>query len=232
MTSPSRESESVEPRHGDAMALDSPRVSSLTSDSGQLYFSCFTKALSDVKVKETDLEHIVMNYLFNNMYEESYRNFVEECGYQGPDHRETLSHRIQAKKAVMEGRTDDVMNIINDIEPNILKNNLDIQFNLLSSGLVDHVKQGDMMGALKYGRNVLSPLVQRNTQLIESLEEIMSLFSFKDLNNPEAVEIMSKVKRPDQTALLLDKAILDHFELSKGTILECLVKEAKWFYYG
>ncbi|KAK1937251.1 hypothetical protein X943_000456 [Babesia divergens] len=183
--------------------------------------------LKTIDIDEKDLESMVSNYMFNNMYGESYSNFLEETGYEGPNLKDAISRRHDVRKAILEYRIQDAIDITNDIDAKILEDNVDILFNLLSVTMMEIIKKGDMMEAIRYARETLAPLVKRERKLVDKLEDIMSLFSINDMNSREAADAISKAYLPQEVAKQLDKAVLERYQMDRS-ILEYLLKESRW----
>ncbi|GFE55403.1 glucose-induced degradation 8 homolog isoform X2, putative [Babesia ovis] len=211
----------------DTQGLD-PEVSIAHTARPKYSHESLVDDLTKIEVDEADLQKVVVNYLSTHMYKDSYANFIEESGYQGPNLAETISHRQCVKQAIIEGRTQDARTILDKIDPKILENNVRILFNLLANDVIDIIKSGNVTLAIEYAREKLAPCVKKETGLVEKLEDIMALLTFTDFSLPEVTEAIRNVQQLEETAILVDIAIMEHFEQDTHVILEALVKEALW----
>ncbi|CDR97735.1 -Protein C20orf11 homolog [Babesia bigemina] len=184
--------------------------------------------LVDIHVDDVYLQKIVMNYLVVNMCEESYSRFIEETGYTGPDLSHTIASRRRIRDAILECRARDALDLINGVDPKILQKNVHILFNLLSCDLIDIIKTGDSKKAVEYARRMLAPCVQKDRSLIEKLEEILGLIAFGNMEDVDPLDLKHKIYRPEDTAKLVDIALMKHFRQDTRIMLVSLAKEAAW----
>ncbi|AFZ80398.1 hypothetical protein BEWA_032510 [Theileria equi strain WA] len=184
--------------------------------------------LTSIQVPESDIHRVIANYLFVNMHEESFNSFVQETQFQADDLKPTISQRKVIRNAILEGRMVDAIDSINALDPGILKENGKVLFTLLLYHLVDIIKTGNLVNAVSFVKTEISQCIQKDSSLLPSLEEAMSLLAFSNLEAPEAVDVISKIQQSNAIATTVDNALLSYHHLDPQSTLENIVKESLW----
>ncbi|UKK00129.2 hypothetical protein MACK_000199 [Theileria orientalis] len=184
--------------------------------------------IKNIDVSESDLQGVIANYLFINMYEDTYKFFIEETQYEGSKFKPSISQRKYIKNSILEGRIMDAIDRINQIDSNILKENNNLLFVLMLYRLVDIITSGDLSTAVKFAKESVSSCIKKDPNLLSKLEEAMSLLAFQDLKSPEALEIIKRIQKPDEISVLVDNSLIAYYNLDPKPILENIVKETLW----
>ncbi|EAN33426.1 CTLH/CRA C-terminal to LisH motif domain protein [Theileria parva strain Muguga] len=184
--------------------------------------------MKGIEVSEKDLQGVIANYLFINMYEDTYKFFIQETHFNDDGFKPTISERKFIRNSIMEGRIMDAINQINQIDRNILNENSNLLFVLMLYRLVDIILSGDLHTAIKFAKEEISSCIKKDPNLLTKLEEAMSLLAFQNLNSPEALEIIKKIQKPDEISNLVDNSLIAYYNLDPKPILENIIKETLW----
>jgi hypothetical protein len=72
---------------------------------------------------------------------------------------------MKVRTYIIEGKIDEAINEINDINSEILENNYSIHFALQKQKLIEIIKLNKIEEALNFAQNKLFPITQNNVRL-------------------------------------------------------------------
>mmetsp|Transcript_29236 Transcript_29236/g.93522 ORF Transcript_29236/g.93522 Transcript_29236/m.93522 type:complete len:114 (+) Transcript_29236:182-523(+) len=77
--------------------------------------------LAQVKVRKEDMNKLVMNFLLTEGYVEAARTFERESGTSPGVDLESITDRMEIRRAVQSGNVDDAIERVNDLNPEIVR---------------------------------------------------------------------------------------------------------------
>ncbi|KAL2964148.1 hypothetical protein AAZX31_17G241300 [Glycine max] len=91
-------------------------------------------------INEKDVNNIILSYLIHNCYKESSESFISCTGMKQPaDHLENMEKRKRIFHHALEGNVLKAIELTGKLAQDILENNNDLLFDLLSLHFVDLV---------------------------------------------------------------------------------------------
>ncbi|PHJ18529.1 hypothetical protein CSUI_007642, partial [Cystoisospora suis] len=184
--------------------------------------------MSEVEVYEHDLHRLILNFFTVHGFQASAEEFSRETGLEPDMPLASIARRSQIREAVLEGRMQEAISLINEVHPDILTLNPEVNFLLRQQQLLSLIESGDTCAAIDFAQSELAPCIKQHPGLLPKLEEAMALLAFSDLKCEEAQRLMGGVDQREQTARRIDEAILDFFNLEQESALELLAKNALW----
>ena len=134
---------------------------------------------------------------------------------------------MRVRKAIEDGNSDQAIEQVSDLNPQILEEHPELLFRLKKQHFIELVREGKMEEALQFAEEELAHRVENNHQLLQELEESMTLLMFE---SPEASPMarLMKLGHREKTASELNAAIL-HSESQAGAAkLPSLIKLMLW----
>lgn len=95
------------------------------------------KKLSKIKICKKDLDRIVMNYLVVEGYKTAAENFSQEAGVAANLDHELIDNRREIRILIQEGKIQEGIELINDLNPEILDTNDELYFQLKKQKLIE-----------------------------------------------------------------------------------------------
>ncbi|KAH8928485.1 lish motif-containing protein [Atractiella rhizophila] len=185
--------------------------------------------LSMVNVSKSDLNQLIMDYLIIEGYPKAAKNFAREAKMDSPVDIEGIERRVDIQKAARAGKIEDAMKMCNDLSTEILDQNPTLYFHLRLQQIIEQIRTRDILNSLTFARTYLAPLGESNPSFLPQLELAMSLLAFPTHTSlpPQLQQLLSPAQRL-QTALELNKAILEWQRYGKETKLPHLIRLASW----
>ncbi|CDI75085.1 Expressed protein, related [Eimeria praecox] len=157
--------------------------------------SDWMRKLGEAEVFESDLQHLILNYLTIN-------------GLAGP-----------AEEFIKEARIDRKLGPCYADEQ-LLNADAEVTFLLHKQQLLRLIEAGDPEDAIDFAQQHLAPCVKECPHLLPQLEEVMALLAFNDLSCPEAQRLIGGMEQREETARRIDEAILDLYRIEQVEGLE------------
>jgi hypothetical protein len=190
------------------------------------------KKLENIKIRKTDLNKIIMNYLIIEGYKDAAENFQLESGTQPEIDLNSILSRMAIRNAVQMGDIDQAIQLVNDLNPEILDRNPILFFQLKQQQLIELIRKGGIEEALEFAQEELAPLGEQNPQFLEELEKTMALLAFEDIQSikliPTSLSNLVDISHRETTASQLNAAILTSQCQEKDPKLPTLLKMLKW----
>lgn len=139
------------------------------------------RKLDAVHVPKQQLNRLVMDYLLVEGNRGAAEAFSREAGLDPGLDLNTLEERRVIREHIMNSQIDEVISLVNHIDPHILDSDKELLFKLRVQKLVEYIKNNQVSEALAYGQEILAPAARGNTKLLRELEKAMSLLAFDDL---------------------------------------------------
>ncbi|KAM0910998.1 hypothetical protein ACQ4PT_013784 [Festuca glaucescens] len=95
----------------------------------------------NVSVSDNDVRDIVLSYLMHNCYKETAETFLSSTGLKLPiDYTVDVDKRKEILNFVLEGDAVKAIKLTDELVPNLLENDMDLHFDLLSLHFIELVR--------------------------------------------------------------------------------------------
>ncbi|KAE9586738.1 putative transcription factor interactor and regulator LisH family [Lupinus albus] len=179
----------------------------------------------NIAVNDNDVHNVVLSYLIHNCYNESVESFIACTGMkQQTDYLENMEKRKRIFQCALEGNALMAIELAEQLGPDILKNNKDLEFDLLSLHFVDLVCSKKCTEALEFAQIKLSPF-GKEQKYMEKLQDFMALLAYNEPEKSPVFHLLSLEYR-QQVADSLNRAILAHLNLPSYAAMERLIQQA------
>ncbi|OEH77738.1 btb poz domain-containing protein [Cyclospora cayetanensis] len=178
--------------------------------------SSWVRKLGEAEVFETDMQHLILNYLTINGLVGPAEEFIREARIDPQMPLHCIDCRAKIREAILAGRTEDAIRQISCIDPMLLNADAEVTFLLHKQQLLRLIEAGDPELAIDFAQQNLAPCVKECPHLLPQLEEAMTLLAFNDLNCPEAQRLIGGMEQREKTAKRIDEAILDLYRIEQG----------------
>lgn len=163
------------------------------------------RKLRSVDVRKEDMNKLVMNFLVTEGFADAVENFRHESGTNHID-LATVTDRMGVKKAVQNGHVVDAIEKVNNLDPEILKENPKALFSLQQQLFIELIRDEKTEEAVTFAQEKLGPMAEQN-RFIEEFERTFSLLILRNVaNNP--VSDLLKMSQRNKTASDVNEAIL------------------------
>ncbi|THU60929.1 hypothetical protein C4D60_Mb07t17910 [Musa balbisiana] len=123
------------------------------------------RRLKDVRIREGDVNKLVMNYLVTEGYAEAAAKFQIESGTEPDIDLATVFERRAVLRAVESCYLKETIEKLNSLDPMILVMNPQIGFRLQHQRMIEMIRAGEMEMALLYAINEILPGIENNVIL-------------------------------------------------------------------
>ncbi|KAJ3296913.1 Glucose-induced degradation complex subunit [Rhizoclosmatium sp. JEL0117] len=185
------------------------------------------KKLADVKINKRDLNKLIMNYLVIEGYKDAVEKFSQESGLPPNVDLSSIEERMKIRAAIQEGRIDEAIERVNDLDPEILDSNPRLYFHLQQQKLIELIREGKIVEALDFAQEELAARGEENPEFLEELEQTMSLLAF-DASQGSPVAGLLDYSQRLKTAGELNAAILKAQCQERNPKLPSLLKMLVW----
>ena len=120
--------------------------------------------LKKMKISKQDLNKIVMNYLIVEGYKSAAEKFTHECGIEANMDFDLIEKRREIRIMIQEGKIDEAIEMINDLNPEILDTNDELYFNLKKQKLIELIKDKKIDEALIFSQGVIAEKASKKNQ--------------------------------------------------------------------
>ncbi|XP_061970993.1 uncharacterized protein LOC133693726 isoform X1 [Populus nigra] len=177
-----------------------------------------------IGIKDNDIHNIVLSYLVHNCYRETLESFVDCTGMPEPaDYIEDMEKRKGIFCCVLEGNALKAIELTEQVACDLLENNKDLHFDLLSLHFVELVCAKKCTEALEFAQNKLMPS-GKEQKLLEKLEDFLSLLAYEEPEKSPMFHLLGPEYR-QHVADKLNRAILAHRNLPSYTAVERLIQQ-------
>ncbi|WWC88232.1 uncharacterized protein L201_003137 [Kwoniella dendrophila CBS 6074] len=137
--------------------------------------------LNKVDISKTDMNALVFDYLLIEGYSDAAVEFARETGLPADVDHEKVQERMEIRQAVEDGRVEEAVRRVNELDPEILDTNPPLLFHLHLLRLIELIRSDDIDKALEFATNELAPRGAQNPEFLIELERTMALLAFPDL---------------------------------------------------
>ncbi|KAJ3068942.1 hypothetical protein HDU98_007958 [Podochytrium sp. JEL0797] len=188
----------------------------------------WNKKLAEVKINKKDLDKLIMNYLVIEGYKDAVEKFAEESGLEPSVDLSSIEERMKIRAAIQEGKIDEAMERVNELDPEILDSDPRLYFHLQQQKLIEFIRVGKISEALDFAQEELASLGEENPEFLEELEQTMSLLAFDAVSNTSPVAGLLDYSQRLKVAGELNAAILEAQCQERNPKLPSLLKMLVW----
>lgn len=170
---------------------------------------------------------LVMDYLVSGGFAEAAVSFASEAGLAPPAGLEGVRRRAAVRAAMVAGDVDAVVDMVNDLDPELLESNAALCLALQRRRFVEAALRGDLERALELANECLAPLAEEQPEDLEELEKTLSLLLFERPADSPVADLADPAARPLEAARL-NAAMLTHLGLPHSSRVEQLAPLARW----
>ncbi|CAL0305850.1 unnamed protein product [Lupinus luteus] len=178
----------------------------------------------NIDINDNDIHNVVLSYLIHNCYNESVESFIACTGMKQPtDYLDNMDKRKRILHCALEGNALNAIELTEKLAPDILNQNKDLEFDLLSLHFVELVSCKKGTEALEFAQTKLSPF-GKEQKYMEKLQDFMALLAYKEPEKSPMFHLVSAEFR-QQVADNLNRAILAHLNLPSYAAMERLIQQ-------
>lgn len=185
------------------------------------------RKLADVKINKDELNKLIMNYLVIEGYKNAAERFSAESGIVPMVDLASIQQRMEMRNAIQQGRIEEAIERVNDLNPEILDTQPQLYFHLQQQRLIEFIREGKVQEALDFAQEELAPRGEENPEFLRELEKTMALLAFED-NRSSPVGGLLEYRQRQKTASELNSAILVAQSQEKEPRLPALIKLLAW----
>uniref|UniRef100_A0ACD5WHE8 Uncharacterized protein n=1 Tax=Avena sativa TaxID=4498 RepID=A0ACD5WHE8_AVESA len=179
----------------------------------------------NVSVSDNDVRDIVLSYLMHNCFKETAETFLSSTGLKLPiDYTVDVDKRKAILNFVLEGNAVKAIELTEELAPNLLENDMDLNFDLLSLHFIELVRSRKCTEALEFGQKKLTPF-GKVSKYVEKLEDFMALLAYEEPEKSPMFHLLSPEYRQN-VADSLNRAILAHANLPAYSSLERVIQQS------
>ncbi|KAK9108931.1 hypothetical protein Sjap_016991 [Stephania japonica] len=183
-------------------------------------------------VNDSDVRNIVLSYLVHNCFKETAESFISCTGMKQPaDYPVDIDKRklpFNLTSAIfhyaLEGHALKAIDLTEQLAHNLLEENKDLHFDLLSLHFVELVCSRKCTEALEFAQTKLTPF-GKVQKYVEKLEDFMALLAYEEPEKSPMFHLLSLEYR-QHVADSLNRAILAHANLPSYSAMERLIQQA------
>ncbi|XP_068648621.1 uncharacterized protein [Aristolochia californica] len=178
-----------------------------------------------VAINDDDVRSIVLSYLVHNCFKETAETFIACTGMKQPsDYPVDMEKRKPIFHFALEGNALKAIELTEQLAHNLLEENKDLHFDLLSLGFVELVCSRKCTEALEFAQSKLTPF-GKVQKYVEKLEDFMALLAYEEPEKSPMFHLLSLEYRQN-VADSLNRAILSHANLPSYSSMERLIQQA------
>ncbi|TXT04925.1 hypothetical protein VHUM_04008 [Vanrija humicola] len=179
---------------------------------------------------------IVFDYLVVQGMSDAAVAFAQATGISQSIDQGMIQERMDIRKAVEDGRVEEAVRRVNELDPEILDTNPPLLFHLFLLRLIELIRAERVDDALEFATLELAPRGAQNPEFLADLERTMALLAFPnivkdDLSSDPAYAPIAKLMSRDQrvkVAMELNAAILESQGQGMESKLIGLVRLMSW----
>ncbi|KAH9937201.1 CTLH/CRA C-terminal to lish motif domain-containing protein [Fomitopsis serialis] len=125
-----------------------------------------------------------------------YLEFSRESGLESPVDFESIESRMNIREALQRGDVSEAITRVNDLNPELLDTNPALYFRLQQQKLIEFIKEGHTVEALRFAQEELAPRGEESPDSCPSSSD-HGAFSFESspLAPPAISELLSPAQR-------------------------------------
>ncbi|CAI9757972.1 unnamed protein product [Fraxinus pennsylvanica] len=183
------------------------------------------RQLENIAVNDKDIHKIVLSHLVHNCFKDTMESFVSCAGIEQPaDHLEDMEKRKRIFHSALDGDVLKAIELTEEFAPDLLENNKDLHFDLLSLHFAELICSGKCTEALGFAQMKLTPFGKMR-KYVEKIEDFMSLLAYEEPEKSPMFHLLSLEYR-QRVSDNLNGEILAHANLPRYSAVERLIQQA------
>ncbi|XP_024977260.1 glucose-induced degradation protein 8 homolog isoform X1 [Cynara cardunculus var. scolymus] len=179
----------------------------------------------NITINDNDSHNIVLSYLIHGCFKDTVESLVASTGLKVPAVQlEDMEKRKRILHFALEGNALDAIALTEHVSPDLLENNKDLLFDLLSLHFVELICSRKCTEALEFAQAKLTPF-GKVQKYVEKLEDFMALLAYEEPEKSPMFHLLSFEYR-QHVADSLNRAILAHANMPSYSALEKLIRQA------
>ncbi|KAL7602146.1 uncharacterized protein LOC111907772 [Lactuca sativa] len=179
----------------------------------------------NIKINDNDTHNIILSYLIHGCYKDTVESLITSTGLKvSPPQLENMEKRKRILHSALQGNALDAIALTEQISPDLLENNKDLFFDLLSLHFVELICSKKCTEALEFAQAKLTPF-GKVSKYVQKLEDFMALLAYEEPEKSPMFHLLSFEYR-QHVADSLNRAILAHGKLPSYSELERLIQQA------
>lgn len=175
-------------------------------------------------INDNDVRNIVLSYLVHNCFKETAETFLASTGMnQSADYLVDMHKRKSICQLALEGNALKAIELTEELAPNLLEENRDLHFDLLSIHYIELIRSRKCTEALEFAQAKLTPFGKMHKYVVK-LEDFMGLLAYEEPENSPMFELLNPEYRHN-IADGLNRAILAHGNLPCYSSMERLIQQ-------
>lgn len=143
------------------------------------------KMLNTKEFSSVSMNKLIMNYLVTEGFKEAAEKFQVESGVGPSVELNSLDDRIEIRDAIIEGKIQEAIALINRLHPELLDNDRYLYFHLQQLYLIELIRKNKVEEALAFAQFNLSEAGEEDPSVLVELERTLALLAFEDpINSP------------------------------------------------
>ncbi|KAJ0923492.1 putative transcription factor interactor and regulator LisH family [Helianthus annuus] len=183
------------------------------------------KQYEQIKINDKDSHNIILSYLIHGCYKETLESLVTSTGLKITNAQlEDMEKRKRILHSALEGNALDAIHLTEQMSPDLLENNKDLLFDLLSLHFVELICSKKQTEALNFGQAKLAPF-GKVQKYVGKLEDFMGLLAYVEPEKSPMFHLLSLEYR-QHVVDNLNRAILAHAYMPSFSKLERIIQQA------
>ncbi|KAJ8471171.1 hypothetical protein OPV22_025514 [Ensete ventricosum] len=149
------------------------------------------RRLKDVRLREVDVNKLVMNYLVTEGCAEAAEKFRIESGTEPDIDLATVFERGAVLRAVKSCYVKEAIEKLNRLDPTILVMNPQIYFRLQHQRMIEMIRTGEMKAAVLFSENEILPGIENNLDFLKEFIRTTTLFPI--LGVSQCLKLVSEI---------------------------------------
>lgn len=178
-----------------------------------------------ISINDKDSHNIILSYLIHGCFKETVESLVTMPGLKvSAAQLENMEKRKRILHFALNGNALDAIHLTEQMSPDLLENNKDLLFDLLSLHFVELICSRKCTEALEFAQAKLTPF-GKVQKYVKKLEDFMALLAFEEPEKSPMFHLLSLEYR-QHVADDLNRAILAHASMPSYSELERIIQQA------
>ncbi|KAL7423585.1 hypothetical protein Q5752_001165 [Cryptotrichosporon argae] len=134
--------------------------------------------LKSAEISKTDLNALIFDYLVVEGFSDAAVEFARETGLAASVDQEQIQERMDIRLAVEDGRVEEAVRRVNELDPEILDTNAPLLFHLHLLRLIELIRAEELDKALDFATVELATRAAQHPEFLPDLERTMALLAF------------------------------------------------------
>ena len=187
----------------------------------------WTARLQAASLTKATMNRLVMDYLVIEGHKEAAKAFERESRTDAGMDLETISDRRLIRSCVEDGDVASAVRRAEELVPDLLAKNDELNFHVRQQELIEFIRADDIERALKCAQEVLGPLAEGSSALLQELERTMLLLAYADTRACPEAELLAQSQR-HMTASRLNAAVLSAQAQETEAALPMMLRRLRW----